>query len=61
MENFISTESVAKDLDCSKRTVQHWINTGKLKAEKLFGRWLVDRAYYNEWKKRHLMKKDAAS
>jgi excisionase family DNA binding protein len=54
---YLSVSTIAKELDCSKRTVQHYIATGKIEAFKIFGRLVVDRAYFAEWKKRNAEKK----
>lgn len=56
-KEYITLATIAKELDCSLRTVQHWANTQKLESEKLFGRILVDREYFNEWKQRNIVKK----
>lgn len=57
LQDYISTKTIAKDLDCSSRTVQGWISDGKLKGAKLMGRLLVTRTEYEEWKKRNIIRK----
>jgi excisionase family DNA binding protein len=58
-KEYITLSTVAKELDCSVRTVQHWAQVGKIESEKLFGRLLIDRAYFEEWKQRNIVKKSA--
>lgn len=53
-KEYLSVSSIASELDCSKRTIQHYIQTGKLEASKLFGRLIVERDYFEEWKKRNI-------
>ena len=55
---YLSVRSIAKELDCSTRTVQHYIQTGKIEAQKLFGRLIVERKYFEEWKRRYIAKKE---
>lgn len=57
-KEYLSVANIAKELDCSKRTVQHYIQTGKLEGKKLFGRLIVEREYFEEWKQRNVEQKE---
>lgn len=58
-KEYLTISTIATELDCSARTIQGWIKSGKLEGHKLFGRILVKRDYFEEWKQRHIVKKSA--
>ncbi|MEM7373912.1 MAG: helix-turn-helix domain-containing protein [Bacteroidota bacterium] len=45
----IATEHIGESV--SRSTVYTWIRTGKLKAEKFFGRVRIDEVYFRQWLK----------
>lgn len=56
-QEYISLSSIAEDLDCAVRTIQMWARSGKIETVKLFGRILVEKKYYDEWKQRNIVKR----
>ncbi len=40
----MTMDQIADEMDVSSDTVRHWCRTGDLKAEKIFGKWMVDPA-----------------
>jgi len=46
-----SPKEVADDLDLTEDTIWNWLNAGKLPGYKFGGRWRVNKAEYEKWKK----------
>lgn len=53
-DEYISASTVAKILGKKTRTIQQWIKEGKLEAHELFGRYLIEKSYFEEWQKRNV-------
>jgi len=54
---FVSINTIAKDLDCSRRTVERWCANGELECFTFMGRRLIKRDYYQTWKQQRAIKK----
>jgi len=51
---YVSSRSVAQDLDLKVRTVQDWCKRKKFKAYKLGREWRILKSDFEEWKKRNI-------
>lgn len=51
---YLSSKTVAKELDLALRTVQEWCKQKRFKAYKLGNEWRILKADFEEWKKRNI-------
>ena len=56
-QDYVSLSTIAKELDCSRKTVARWCDSGALECFIFMGRRLVRRDVYLTFKQKHMVKK----
>lgn len=55
INEYVSTETAAQELDLEVRTIQKWCKIKKIKAYKLGHEWRIPRECWEEFKKRIIL------